>query len=55
MENFLLIVTKPDNVPIIFMIFIFGAATGLSFYQARKNDKLIAEGKRDDVLKRMQE
>ncbi|HEV8320354.1 MAG TPA: hypothetical protein VG389_01975 [Myxococcota bacterium] len=55
MENFLLIATKADNVPIVFMIFIFIAATALSFYQASKNDKLINDGRRDEVLKRMQD
>jgi hypothetical protein len=55
MENFLLIATKPDNVPIVFMIFIFIGATWLAFNQARKNDRLIEQGKRDEVLKRMQD
>lgn len=49
------ILIKPDNVPIVIMLFIFIASTWLSFDQARKNDRLIEEGRRDEILKRMQD
>ena len=53
-ENFKLIAFKPDNVPIMFMlvIVIFFFVWGLK--EGRRNDKLIKEGKRDEVLKDMQ-
>lgn len=49
MENFLLIITKPDNVPIVGMLFvvIFFLNWGLS--QGRRNDRLIKEGRRDEI------
>jgi hypothetical protein len=53
MENFLKIVSLPDNVPIIIMLVAVIFLTGLAFREARKNDKLIEEGKRDQVYRRM--
>ena len=53
MENFLKIVSVPDNVPIIIMLVAVIFLTWLSFREARKNDKLIEEGKRDQVYRRM--
>jgi hypothetical protein len=54
-ENFWLIVSKPDNIPIVFMICLVGYFTWLSFTEARKNDRLIHEGRKDQVLRRMQD
>ena len=54
-ENFLLIVTKADNIPIVMMMPLFAFFSWLSWSQGRKNDKLIDAGKRDEVLKRMQD
>ena len=54
-ENFLLIVTKADNIPIVMMMPLFAFFSWLSWNQGRKNDKLIDQGKRDEVLKRMQD
>jgi len=53
--NFSAIITKPDNIPIIFMVGLVAYFTWVSLSEARKNDKLIEEGRRDEVLKRMQE
>jgi hypothetical protein len=55
MENFLKIVTLPDNIPIIIMLVSVIYLTWLAFSEARKNDKLIDEGKRDQVYRRMVE
>lgn len=55
MENFLAILTKPDNIPIIMMVGLVGFFTWLSLSEARKNDKLIEEGRRDEILPRMQD
>lgn len=53
-ENFKLIAFKPDNVPIMFMLIfvLFFFFWGLK--EGRRNDKLIKQGKRDEVLKDMQ-
>ncbi|WP_437202679.1 hypothetical protein [Planctomicrobium sp. SH664] len=42
--DFRQIVGKPDNVPIVGMLFLVGFFTWLYFYEAGKNDRLIAEG-----------
>ncbi|MEE2900896.1 MAG: hypothetical protein VYC39_01140 [Myxococcota bacterium] len=54
-DNFSAIITKPDNIPIILMVGLVAYFTWVSLSEARKNDKLIEEGRRDEVLKRMQE
>ena len=54
MENFLLILTKPDNVPIVGMLFVVVFFLGWGLKEGRRNDKLIEQGKRDEVLKDMQ-
>ncbi|MFQ5444668.1 MAG: hypothetical protein ACE5EK_08640 [Nitrospinales bacterium] len=49
LQNFLLIATKPDNIPIgamlIFVAFVFWVA----IKQMVKHDRLIKEGKKDKV------
>ena len=54
-ENFWLIISKPDNIPIVFMICLVAYFTILSFTEARKNDRLIREGRKDQILRRMQD
>ena len=39
----------------IFMLALVAYFTYVSFAEARKNDRLIRDGKRDEVLTRMQE
>jgi hypothetical protein len=53
-ENFLLILTKPDNVPIVGMLFVVVFFLGWGLKEGRRNDKLIEQGKRDHVIKDMQ-
>ena len=55
LQNFWAIVSVPDNIPIVFMLVLVGFFTWMSFYEGRKNDRLIAEGRKDQVLRRMQE
>ena len=43
--DFYTIVAKPDNVPIVAMLFLVGFFWWLSMYQAHENDARIAEGK----------
>jgi len=45
----------PDNIPIVFMLLLVGYFTYLSFDEARKNDRLIREGRKDQILRRMQD
>ena len=54
-ENLWLIVSKPDNIPIIMMIIIFAFFTYLAMRDAMKHDRLIRQGRKQDVLKAMQE
>jgi hypothetical protein len=39
MENIWLIISKPDNVPIVGLILLIVLFTWMSFSQARKNDR----------------
>ena len=38
MEHFLLLVTKPDNVPIVAIVLLLPFFTWLAFSQGRRND-----------------
>jgi hypothetical protein len=42
--DFALIVKKPDNIPIVAMLFLVGFFVWLSFYQAYRNDDRMARG-----------
>jgi hypothetical protein len=55
LDQFLSIMLQPDNIPIVGMMVLVLFFTYLGFREARKNDQLISEGKRDEVLKEMQE
>jgi len=54
-EQFLEILLLPDNIPIAGMLLLVLFFTYLGFREARKNDQLIEEGRRDEILQRMQE
>ena len=45
MENIWHIISKPDNIPIVGLIFLVGFFTWMSFSQGFKNDRLEREGK----------
>lgn len=55
LDNLWAIVSLPDNIPIVFMIAIVGYFTYLSFTEARRNDRLTAGGRKDEILRRMQD
>jgi hypothetical protein len=55
MKHFLHILSLPDNIPIVILMVTVIYLTYLSFSEARKNDKLIDEGKSDQVYRRMVE
>jgi len=48
-QNFLAIVTKPDNIPIVAMLLLVLFFTWLGLRQAFKNDRLVEEGKEDEI------
>jgi len=45
MENLMLILSKPDNVPIVMMLILLGFFTWLWWREARKNDAIIRDGR----------
>jgi len=55
LDQFIEILTKPDNVPIAGMLLLVLFFTWMAFREARKNDQLIEEGREDEVLKEMQQ
>ena len=46
---------RPDNIPIIGMLVLVLWFTYVGFKEARKNDELIAQGREDEVLRKMHE
>ena len=52
-QNFLEILTKPDNIPIAGLLILVLFFTWVGLRQAFKNDRLIEEGKKDEILKEM--
>ena len=55
LDQFLEIMFKPDNIPIVGLMFLIFYFTWLAFREGRKNDQLIEEGRAEEVLKKMQE
>ena len=53
LENFLLIATKPDNIPIGAMLFFVGFVFWIAIKQMVKNDRLIKEGKKEKIWDEM--
>jgi hypothetical protein len=52
-QNILEIVTKPDNIPIVAMLILVIFFTWLALREAFKHDKLIEEGKEDEIPNEM--
>ena len=52
--QFVEILAKPDNIPIAGMLVLVLYFTYLALRQALLNDRLIAEGREDEILKHMQ-
>ena len=53
LQFFLEIVTKPDNIPIVAMLLLVIFFTWIGLREAFKNDKLIEDGKEDDIPNEM--
>lgn len=46
---------RPDNIPIVGMLFLVLWFTYLGFKEARKNDELAKQGREDEILRHMME
>ncbi len=53
MKNLLEIITQPDNIAIVIMLVSTITCTLFAFREIRINDRLIKEGKKDQVYERM--
>ena len=53
LQQFLGIVTQPDNIPIMAMMLLVLGFTYLALKQARRNDQLIERGQRDKIIEEM--
>jgi hypothetical protein len=49
LQYFMEIVTKPDNIPIVGMLILVLFFTWVGLWQAMKNDRLIDEGREDEI------
>ncbi len=54
-QNFLEIVTKPDNIPILGMLLLVLFFTWVGLRQGLKNDRLREEGKKNEIINKMWE
>jgi hypothetical protein len=54
LHQFLSILFKPDNIPIAGMLLLVFFFTWVAFRQALRNDRLIEQGRQDEILKEMQ-
>jgi hypothetical protein len=55
LDNLWAIVSLPDNIPIVLMLGLVAYFTKVSFSEARKHDKLTREGRKDEILRAMQD
>jgi hypothetical protein len=53
LQNFLAILTKPDNIPIVGMLILVIFFSWLGLREAFKHDKMIEEGKEDEIANEM--
>ena len=54
-QQFLDILLKPDNIPIAGMLILVFFFTWVALRQGLRNDRLIEQGRADEILKEMQE
>ena len=53
LQQFLIILTSADNIPIMGMMLLVLFFTYIGLKQARRNDQLIDEGRRDQIIEEM--
>ena len=54
LRQFLHILLQPDNIPIAGMLLLVLFFTWVGFKEALKNDRLVEQGREDEILKEMQ-
>jgi len=54
LSEFFEMLMRPDNLPIVGMLFLVFWYTYLGFREARRNDELEAQGRADEILSDMQ-
>jgi len=54
-RQFLHILLQPDNIPIAGMLILVLFFTWVGFRQALRNDRLMEQGREDEILKEMQQ
>jgi hypothetical protein len=54
-SQFLHILLQPDNIPIAGMLVLVLFFTWVGFRQALRNDRLVEQGREDEILKEMQQ
>ena len=54
-DQFVAIISKPDNMPVAGALLLVMFFTWVALRQALHNDRLIRENRRDDILSDMQE
>lgn len=52
-DQFCAVVTLPDNIPIAGLLFAVLFCLGVALKQAFKHDRLIAEGRKDEIYDEM--
>ena len=55
LRQFLDILLKPDNIPIAGMLVLVLFFTWVALRQALRNDRLLEQGREEEILKEMQE
>ena len=55
LQNFLEILTKADNIPIVGLLLLVLFFTWVGLKQAFQNDKLTKDGKKDEIINKMWE
>jgi hypothetical protein len=55
LQQFVEILTLPDNIPIVGMLILVLFFTYLAFREGRKNDQLAEQGREDEILRRVQD
>lgn len=53
MEQFLHIISQPDNIPIVGMLFAVLFCLYVALVQAFRHDRLIREGRREEIYDEM--
>lgn len=55
MEQFLYIISLPDNIPIVMLVIALGFFIWLAAKQAMENDRLLGGGKKNEMYRRMRD